>query len=186
MKKRIVIGLSGASGAPLAIDVLDVLKCFSEWETNLVYTSEFERTLEIETNRKIEEILALSERSYCINSMDAAIASGTFQTEGMIIVPCSMKTVAGIASGYSENLLLRAADVTLKEGRKLVLVPRETPMSQVHLRNLLKLSDMGVRILPPMLTFYTKPSSIKDMIRHITAKALSEFGIETPEFRRWA
>ena len=185
MKKRIIIGLSGASGAPLAIDALRILKDLPEWETNIVYTPEFVRTLGIETDMTMDELLALSDQTYPIQSLDAPIASGTFHTEGMLIIPCSMKTIAGIASGYSDNLLLRAADVTIKEGRKLVVVPRETPMSPIHLGNLCKLSELGVRILPPMLTFYTRPTIIADMVRHITAKALAEFGIEAPNFQRW-
>ena len=117
--------------------------------------------------------------------MAASVSSGTFRTEGMIIVPCSMKTVAGIACGYSDNLILRAADVTLKERRKLVLLAREAPLSGIHLRNMLTLSQMGASILPPMLTYYNNPQTVEDMTRHIVGKALSAFDLELPGFQRW-
>lgn len=186
MKKRIVVGLSGASGAPLAVDALELLHNQTDWETHLVYTPGFAETLRCETDFKMEQVLQTADFVYPLDQMGAAISSGTFQTEGMLIIPCSMKTVAGIASGYCDNLLLRAADVTMKEGRRLVLVPRETPMSRIHLRNLSALSELGVRILPPMMTFYIRPTSVQDMVRHITAKALAEFGIEAPGFQRWS
>ena len=113
-------------------------------------------------------------------------ASGSFRTEGMLIVPCTMKTVAGICAGYADNLILRAADVTIKEQRTLVLAARETPLSSIHLRNLYELSRIpGVRIIPPMLTFYHKPESIDDMVYHTAAKLLEPFGIEAKEYRRW-
>lgn len=185
MKKRMVVGLSGASGAPLAIDALALLQNQAGWETHLVYTPDFIRTLAAETDVTIERLSAMADHVYDIHRLDAAIASGSFQTEGMLVIPCSMKTVAGIAAGYSENLLLRAADVTIKEGRKLVIVPREAPLSKIHLRNLCALRDLGAYILPPVLTFYTRPDTVADMVRHITAKALAEFGIEAPGFRRW-
>ena len=118
-------------------------------------------------------------------NIGAAIASGTFETEGMAVVPCSMKTLAGICHGYAENLLLRAADVTLKERRKLVLVARETPLGLVHLRNMTALAEMGVTILPPMLTYYQHPQSIEDMTTHIVGKIMREFRLEAPGFRRW-
>ena len=119
------------------------------------------------------------------SNIGAAIASGTFETEGMAVVPCSMKTLAGICHGYAENLLLRAADVTLKERRKLVLVARETPFGLVHLRNMTALAEMGVTILPPMLTYYQHPQSIEDMTTHIVGKIMREFRLEAPGFRRW-
>ena len=119
------------------------------------------------------------------SNIGAAIASGTFETEGMAVVPCSMKTLAGICHGYAENLLLRAADVTLKERRKLVLVARETPLGLVHLRNMTALAEMGVTILPPMLTYYQHPQSIEDMTTHIVGKIMREFQLEAPGFRKW-
>ena len=128
----------------------------------------------------------LADECHDIKNIGASIASGTYKTEGMIVVPCSMKTVAGIASGYSDNLLLRAADVTLKERRKLVLVARETPFNTIHLRNMLELSQMGAIILPPMLTFYNKPQSMDDMVNHIAGKILDVFDIEYQKLCRWS
>lgn len=128
--------------------------------------------------------MTLVDATYSNGQIDASIASGSFQTEGMIIVPCSMKTVAGIHSGYADNLLLRAADVTLKERRPLLLVPRETPLSPIHLRNLYELSMMGVSIVPPMMTFYNRASSIEDMEAHLVGKIMDLLGIPA-EYQRW-
>lgn len=122
---------------------------------------------------------------YDINDISAAPASGTFRTIGMIIVPCSMKTAAGICYGYSDNLLLRAADVTIKERRKLVLVARECPLSTIHLRNMLVLSQMGVEIVPPMLSYYNHPKKLEDCTNHIVGKILDRFDIDSPYFKRW-
>lgn len=132
MKKRLVIGMSGASGAPLAVELLRQMKKQEAWETHLVMTEGAKMTLEEETDLTCKQIEELATYAYDNHNIGATIASGSFRADGMIVIPCSMKTVAGIASGYSENLLLRAADVTIKEGRKLWLVPRECPLSQIH------------------------------------------------------
>lgn len=184
--KRIVIGISGASGIPIATEVLRALKEQPEWQSSLVMTNGAEKTIELETSYSIDQIRELADECYELNNIGASIASGTYKTEGMIVVPCSMKTVAGIASGYSDNLLLRAADVTLKERRKLVLVTRETPFNTIHLRNMLELSQMGAIILPPMLTFYNKPQNMEDMVNHIAGKILDVFDIEYQKLRRWS
>ena len=131
------------------------------------------------------ELADLCAKIYALEDIAAAPASGSFKTMGMIVVPASMKTVAGIASGYSDNLLLRAADVTLKERRRLVLVARECPLSTLHLRNLLELSRMGAVILPPVMSYYSHPATIGDMTRHIVGKILDQFDLETEGFRRW-
>jgi flavin prenyltransferase len=133
----------------------------------------------------MEEVAALATRCHPLEDVGASIASGTFKTRGMVIVPCSMKTLAGVASGYSDNLLLRAADVTLKERRKLVLVARESPLSPVHLRNMQTVSDDGAILLPPMLTFYNRPECIDDLVRHMVGKILDIFDLELPRFKRW-
>ena len=185
MKKRIVIGMSGASGAPLTLDVLRELQRHDGWESHLVVSHAAERTLRAETSVSLERLHEMADVCYDVDDIGAAIASGTFRTEGMIVVPCSMKTLAGIANGYADNLLLRAADVTLKQHRRLVLAVRETPMHALHLRNLLEVVQMGAVALPPMMTFYTRPTDIDDMVHHITGKLLDEFGIETGGFRRW-
>ena len=183
--KRLVVGISGASGAVLGIELLQALQLIPGWETHLVVSNGARRTIALETSHSMRSVAALATRFHPVEDVGAIIASGTFKTCGMVVVPCSMKTVAGIASGYSDNLLLRAADVTLKERRRLVLVPRETPLGPVHLRNLLTVSELGAVVLPPVLTFYTKPASIEDMTRHIIGKILDVFDLELPGFRRW-
>lgn len=184
-RKRLVVGMSGASGAILGIELLKILKENPEWETHLVISRGAEATILQETTYKLEEVGTLADKVYSIKDIGAGIASGTFKTEGMIILPCSMKTLAGIASGYSDNLLLRAADVTIKEKRKLILAVRETPLSTIHLRNMLTLSELGAYIIPPMVTYYNKPESIEDMNHHIVAKILDKFDIEVDGFKRW-
>lgn len=185
-KKRIVVGISGASGMPIALEVLRQLRGHREmWETHLVYTRGAQLTLSQETGCTPKELEELADCVYDNENIGAAPASGSFRTEGMIIVPCSMKTVAGIASGYSDNLLLRAADVTLKERRRLVLVTRECPFGTIHLRNMYELSRMGAVILPPVLSFYNHPDSLECCIRHIAGKALDFFGLEGEGYARW-
>ncbi|MBN2791422.1 MAG: UbiX family flavin prenyltransferase [Desulfuromonadales bacterium] len=183
--KRLVIGISGASGIPLAIHLLELMRSQDSWETHLVISPGAERTIREETCYTPDDIFPLASKHHSINDIGASIASGTFRTEGMVIIPCSMKTVAGVIHGYSDNLLLRAADVTIKERRKLVLVARETPLSAIHLRNLAELVSLGVVIMPPMMTFYNQPQTISDMTHHIVAKVMHEFGLEAPGFRRW-
>lgn len=183
--KRLVVGMSGASGAILGIEVLKILRKNLEWETHLVISKGAELTILEETDYSLDDVIALADKVYNIKSIGESIASGTFKTEGMIIVPCSMKTVAGIASGYSDNLLLRAADVTIKERRNLVIVARESPLSTIHLRNMLSLAETGAIIIPPMITYYNKPLSLEDMNRHIVGKILDKFGIEVFGFNRW-
>ncbi|MDF2635083.1 MAG: aromatic acid decarboxylase [Pelosinus sp.] len=184
-KKRLVVGMSGASGAILGIELLQILREHPDYETHLIISKGAEETILQETDYKVAEVIDLADKVYDINNIGAGIASGTFKTEGMIIVPCSMKTVAGIASGYSDNLLLRAADVTIKERRGLALATRECPLSAIHLRNMLSLAELGAFIMPPMITYYNKPISIKDMNRHIIGKILEKFGIEVNGFIRW-
>jgi len=144
------------------------------------------QTIRAESVLPLEQIQTLADVCHDNRNLGAAIASGSFTTAGMIIAPCSMKTLAGIAHGYSDNLLLRAADVCLKERRKLVLAARECPLSSIHLRNMLTLSDMGALILPPVLTYYNNPQSVEDMTTHIAGKILDLFTLELPGFKRWA
>jgi flavin prenyltransferase len=184
-RKRLVVGISGASCANLAVMLLESMRARDDWETHVVISEGARRTIELETELTLDEVRSLATRSHAIEDVGASIASGTFKTEGMVVVPCSMKTLAGVAHGYSENLLLRAADVTLKERRKLVLVARETPLSQIHLRNMLTLASMGVVIMPPMLTAYNHPKTFADAERHIVGKVMAEFGIEAQGFSRW-
>lgn len=184
MKKRLVIGVSGASGAPLALALLKALNA-ADIETHVIVTKGGEMTLRQECGAGMEEIAALSDVVYDNSNIGAAPASGSYKTMGMVVVPCSMKTVAGICSGYSDNLLLRAADVVLKERRKLVLVVRECPLSTIHLRNMYTLSQMGAVILPPMLSFYNHPDSIEALTNHIVGKILDQFDMEATDFHRW-
>lgn len=184
-KKRLIIGISGASDALLGIDMLKMLRKYTNFETHVVISKGAELTIDQETNYSINDVINLSDEFYDIKNIGASIASGSFKTEGMIIIPCSMKTVAGIACGYSENLLLRAADVIIKERRKLIIAPRETPLSSIHLRNLLTLSDAGAMIFPPMITYYNNPKNIEDMHVHIIGKILEKFDIDLPNFKRW-
>ena len=184
-KKRLVVGISGASGAILGIEVLKLLKDNPEWESHLVISKGGEMTINDETGYTLEEVIALADKAYDIKNVGESIASGTFKAEGMVIVPCSMKTIAGIACGYSDNLLLRAADVTIKEGRKLVLAAREAPLSTIHLRNMLTLAEAGAIIIPPMVTYYSKPLTLEEMNRQIAGRLLDKFGIEISGFKRW-
>lgn len=177
-KRRLLIGISGASGAPLAVELLRQLQRKEDVETHLVMTRGAELTLQQETDLSVETVKAMADICYENDSIGARPASGSFRMDGMIIVPCSMKTVAGIVSGYSDNLLLRAADVMLKERRKLVLVARESPLSTIHLRNLYELSQMGAIILPPMLTYYDHPQSIEACTARMADRILSQFGLD--------
>lgn len=179
VKRRLIIGMSGASGAPLAVELLRQLReKHPEIETHLVITRGGELTLAQETDATLDGLRALAHAWHENDAIGASIASGSFPTMGMVIVPCSMKTVAGVVSGYSDNLLLRAADVCLKERRKLVLVARESPLSTVHLRNLYEASQLGAVILPPMLTFYNHPQSLEDCTQHTVNRILSQFGLD--------
>lgn len=184
-KTRLIVGITGSSGALLGIRLLQVVRKNRNIETHLVISNGANTVIEQETNFKRREIEALASYSYPETDMTAAIASGSFLTEGMIVIPCSMKTLAGIATGYSENLVLRAADVTLKERRKLVLVVRESPLSAIHFENMLKLSRLGVVILPATPSFYTKPKTLEDIVDFTVGRALDIMGIEHSLFKRW-
>jgi polyprenyl P-hydroxybenzoate/phenylacrylic acid decarboxylase-like protein len=183
--RRLIVGISGASGAEIGIQLLQAMQYHPEWETHLVISDGAKRTIRLETAYSVEQVKALATHCHSLDDIGAGIASGTFKTEGMVVAPCSMKTVAGIAHGYSQNLLLRAADVVIKERRKLVLVARESPLSTVHLNNLLILANAGAIILPPVLTYYHHPATIQDMTNHIVGKILDVFGIEFADFKRW-
>ncbi|HID18443.1 TPA: UbiX family flavin prenyltransferase [Candidatus Bathyarchaeota archaeon] len=182
--QRLIIGISGASGTIYGLRLLETLHKLRV-ETHLVMTKTAEEVAKIENRVSIGEVKRLATYCYNINDLTAPIASGDFQSEGMVIAPCSMKTLAGVANGYSQNLLLRAADVTLKEGRRLVLVPREAPLNSIHLENMLKLARIGVTILPAMPAFYHKPKSIDDLVNHIVGKILDVFGIAHQLYKRW-
>lgn len=186
MKKRIIVGATGASGIPILTKCLELIKENPDFETHLIMSESARLTMEQEAGQDALEIANFADNILDIADIGAGPASGSFRSEGMLIVPCSMKTAAGIHCGYTDNLILRAADVTLKEQRTLVLAARETPLSSIHLRNLYELSLIpGVRIIPPMMTFYHKPENLDEMIYHIAAKLIEPFGIEAKEYRRW-
>ena len=182
-KMRLIVGVSGASGIPAAVDVLNCLRAAGV-ETHLIVTRGACETIRLETGEEPERLKALADVVYEPEETGGAPASGTFRTMGMIVVPCSMKTLAGIHSGYCDNLLLRAADVTLKERRPLVLAVRECPFSTIHLRNMYELSQAGARICPLMLSFYNQPDSLRAAVRHMTGKLLDPFGLECEDFHR--
>jgi 4-hydroxy-3-polyprenylbenzoate decarboxylase len=184
MVKRLVIGISGASGALLGIKLLEFLNG-TEYETHLIVTSTAEKIIPQETEYKVEDVRKLATKVYDNSDFFAPIASGSFKIEGMVVIPCSMKTLGGIASGFSDNLLLRTSDVCLKERRKLVLVARETPLSLIHIKNMSKATKAGAVVLPPMLSFYSKPKSIEDMVNYIIGKVLDVLGIENELYERW-
>ncbi len=182
---RILVGISGASGAPLALHLLRTMKKIGV-ESHLIVTDSGWRTIEYETGLKPDQVRNLADRVYPEEDISGPPASGSWDSLGMVVVPCSMKTLAGIHSGYSDNLLLRAADVTMKEQRRLVLVPRECPMSPVHLRNQYELSMMGVVILPPVLTYYHMPMDLEEMENQLIGKILAQFGLHSPDFYHWS
>jgi flavin prenyltransferase len=182
--RRLIVGLTGATGAILGIRLLEALKDCAI-ESHLVMSKWAQRTIGHETRYTVKQVAALASVLHNSNDMAAAISSGSFITEGMVVIPCSMRTLSGIASGYGEHLVHRAADVVLKERRRLVLVARETPLSELHLENMLKLTRMGATIVPPMPAFYNLPKSIDDMVDHIVARVLDQFAIEAPFAKRW-
>lgn len=184
-KKKIIIGVTGASGTTYAIDLIKKLKEISTVETHGVISMWAKRNLKLESDMGLRELEDLLDFHYSISDLGAKIASGSFLIDGMVITPASMKTVAAISMGYSDNLIARAADVTLKEQRKLIIVPRETPLNTIHLENLTKLSIMGVQIIPPIPAFYNHPQSIQDLVDHQTMKILDALGIENEIGGRW-
>ncbi len=176
--KRILVGISGASGAPIATRLLKRLKENQDVETHLIMSDSACLTIEQETEYSVQQVQSLADVVYDIKKIGARPASGSFQIDEMIIVPCSMKTVAGIAGGYSDNLLLRSADVMLKEGRPLFLVARESPLSPIHLRNLHELSMMGVRIIPPMVSYYQGYKTIEEWTNNFVERLLDKMEIQ--------
>ncbi len=186
MKKRVIVAATGASGMPILIKCLELIRQAPDYESYLILSPSALLTLRQETGRTKDDMARLADHVLDPENIGAGPASGSFKTQGMLIVPCSMKTAAGICSGYTDNLILRAADVTIKEQRPLILAARETPVSPIHLRNLYELSRLpGVHIIPPMMVFYSRPETIDDMVYHIAAKLVEPLGIEVKEYHRW-
>ena len=185
---RLIIGISGASGIIYGLRILEILKNLEDDkrpELHLVMSRSAEVTLAYETKMKTSEVHQLADIVHANKDISATIASGSFKTDGMIIAPCSMKTLAEIASGVTSNLLSRAADVTLKERRRLVCLTRETPLHSGHLKNMLALSEMGGIVAPPVPAFYTKPKTIDDIVEHTAGRVLDLFDIEAGLVKRW-
>ena len=182
--RRLIVGLTGATGAILGVRLLEAIKD-SGVESHLVISNWARRTIEHETPYTFKQVCELATVFHNSNNMAAEISSGSFITEGMVVIPCSMRTLGSIAHGSGEHLVHRAADVVLKERRRLILVARESPLSELHLENMLKLARMGVIIVPPMPAFYNHPKSINDIVDHIVARVLDQFGISAPFAKRW-
>ena len=174
---RVIVGITGASGIVLAVELLRRLKDIETVETHLIITDGGALTIRDETNFDTYYINKLADVVYNVHEMDATIASGSFLVDGMVIVPCTMKTIAGIVTGYSDNLLLRAADVCIKENRRLIVVPREMPFSKIHLRNLKDLADLGVVVMPPVMTFYNTDMTLQGHINHVINKILLQLNL---------
>jgi 4-hydroxy-3-polyprenylbenzoate decarboxylase len=183
-KERLVVGISGASGVVYGIRLLEALRELGI-ESHLVLTKAAEMTIGLETNLKPRAVAAKADYSYAVTDISAAIASGTFRTKGMIVAPCSVRSWSEIATGVTTNLLTRAADVTLKERRPLVLMVRETPLHVGHLRTLAQLAEMGAVILPPLPAFYSEPHKISDFVEQIVGRALDLIGYDWPAQKRW-
>lgn len=182
----IIIGITGATGAIYGIRLLEVLSAIKDIETHLVISAAGEKTITHETSWRVGDVKKLASSAYDVDDIDAPIASGSFRRDGMIIAPCTIKTMSAVANSYSENLLVRAADVTLKERKKLVVVVRETPLHLGHLRNMERLTEMGAIILPPMPAFYHQPQTVRDIVDHTVGKMLDVFDIKHNLFRRWS
>lgn len=181
---RLVVGITGASGAIFGVRTLEALKALGV-ETHLILSKWSRSTIGHETQLPLEEVEKLASVVHHQDNQAAPISSGSFKTDGMIVAPCSMKTLAAIRAGFGETLICRAADVTLKERRKLVLLARESPFSEIHLENMLALARMGTVIFPPVPAFYNRPHTIDDLIDHIVGRLLDQFGLEMPGLRRW-
>ncbi len=182
--KRVIVGITGASGVVYGVRALEILREVGI-ESHLVLTPAAEVTLACETDLKLAEVRALAHACHAIGDLGAPISSGSFRTLGMIVAPCSMRTLAELATGVTSNLLTRAADVVLKERRRLVLLVRETPLHAIHLRNMLTLTEMGAVIAPPVPAFYNRPETVDDLLDHTVGRALDLFGIESGRVRRW-
>ncbi len=186
MERRIIVGISGASAPHYGVRLLEVLRDAPDVETHLILSSGARATIEYEMRRDPAVVARLADAVHEERALGDSIASGTFVTDGMVIAPCSMKTLSAVANSYNDTLLSRAADVCLKERRKLVLVVRETPLHAGHLRLMLQATEAGAVILPPVPAFYHRPASIEELIDHTVLKVLDQFGIHTDLIRRWS
>lgn len=182
---RVIVGMSGATGAIYGIRLLEALRAAGGVESHLVMSKWAQRTIEHETSMSAEAVKKLADVVHNVENMGATISSGSFKTEGMVIAPCSTKTLGAIANGYSDTLVARAAEVVLKERRKLILLVRETPLTPIHLANMLTLAQAGAVVAPPVPAFYNQPETLDDIVDHIVARVMDHFGLEFPKARRW-
>jgi polyprenyl P-hydroxybenzoate/phenylacrylic acid decarboxylase-like protein len=185
MKKRLIVGISGATGAVYGVEILKTLKAAKGWESHLILSDAGALNAWHELKVKRRELERLADVAYHPKDIAATLSSGSFLTEGMVIAPCSMKTLAAVAHAHADDLLSRAADVVLKERRRLVLVPRETPLNLAHLRNMVAVTEMGGIIFPPVPAFYALPKSLDDLVAHTVARVLDLFGVHSPKLARW-
>lgn len=187
MKQRLIVGISGASGAIYGIRLLEILQKLAEINTHLIISKAAKRTIVLETDYKVDQVEKLADEVLPDHDIAASVSSGSYKTSGMVVIPCSIKTLSGIANSYADNLLVRAADVVLKEQRKLVLVLRETPLHLGHTQLMTRSIEIGATLLPAMPAFYHRPSTIDDLINQTVNRALDQFDIELPEdlFERW-
>lgn len=185
---RLVVGISGASGVIHGIRLLEVARSVEGVETHLILSNAAKRTIDLETDWTVAGVEELADRSYRVNDIAAAVASGSFRASAMVVVPCSMKTLSGIANSYADNLLIRAAEVALKDRRPLVLVPRETPLHLGHLRLLVRVAEMGAVVMPPMPAFYHRPETVEDIVDQTVNRIFDVLGIDLDHdlFRRWS
>ena len=182
---RLIVGMSGASGVIYGIRMLEVLKTVAEVETHLIISNGAKLNISIETNWSVKEVEALAEVVHNDHNLAASVSSGSFKTDGMIVLPCSMKTLSGIVTSYADTLIVRAADVVLKEHRRLVLVPRETPLHAGHCKLLYEAAMNGAIIAPPMPAFYNDPETLDDIINHTTGRLMDLFGLNNDFVKRW-
>ncbi len=183
--KRLVVGMSGSSAPQIGICLLDVLRQHPDVETHLVISEGARRSIQLEADTDPDRVREMADESYDARDLAAPISSGSFLTAGMVVVPCSMRSLAAIATGNTTDLLTRAADVTLKERRRLVLVTRETPLNLIHIRNMETVTLAGATVFPPVLAFYHRPRTIDDIVAHIVGKVLDQFGVPHKLFDRW-
>ena len=187
MKQRLIVGISGASGAIYGIRLLEILQKLPEIDTHLIISKAAKRTIVLETDYKVDQVEKLADEVLPDHDIAASVSSGSYKTSGMVVIPCSIKTLSGIANSYADNLLVRAADVVLKEQRKLVLILRETPLHLGHTQLMTRSIEIGATLLPAMPAFYHRPSTIDDLINQTVNRALDQFDIELPDdlFERW-
>jgi len=185
MKKRLIVGITGATGAVYGVQILRSLREVEGWESHVILSDAGALNLWHELKMKRKELEKLADVAYHPKDIAATIASGSFLTEGMVIAPCSMKTLAAVAHAHADDLLSRAADVVLKERRRLVLLPRETPLNLAHLRNMVAVTEMGGIVFPPVPAFYAMPKSIEDLVAHTVGRILDLFGVHSDKLTRW-